>query len=889
MPSSLSVIARAVRRLVALLAGVVLTMSAVLAQQPGLSIADVPDVSQETKTPIKIALKATGAGVKFSVNKVRKGGKPTDTPKNLAVDADTGVVTWTPTPSQAGTYEITVTAKEGKDNEASTTVRITVRPRDVTMIGGEVGKLLKQWYAEGSAAGNVGDFYDNRDRDHSALHRPSFPQLDEVIYSPDDLKVRRDWAAQHTILPHVTFGNSSTSAPVTGGGSNVRMYYTHPRGMTFLYEEYRKNNIYMYPAHHDHHPGHNGKPFYGDVFPANSPYLVTSQGSSGSDQPFMRAVPLTLAAFRPEVKQKLIETGLLMPTIQMILRISNKHLTDPKEYLTGKAHPPVFEGSWVNDLKMIQMAHEMQVGSIPPMIQLRVVEEDRPVAMRDFFDPGIVEVLHDTPAAIARVVRGPKYVRRMVVSAEDSFDANKRPLTYHWAVLRGDAERIKINPLNDAGSRVEILVPYHQRRQVDGHHLKIESNRVDIGAFVHNGTYNSAPGFVTLHTLDNELRTYDDSGKLLDIGYGAGDADLTVTDWNALFDTLASEEKTFGVERLRRGFTAEHRKAIAEVAGEYRTAAAALTAAQATSAQADKARQKAAAELKPLAEKAAAAQKANEKDPTDETLKAYKEAVLLRDAAEDVRKTAEAAYQTAQKGVDAARKTADGILTAKKAGLDAPTKELAEAALSRIRQDATLVAEHAKDVEMLLEAAEAPHKQRVAAARRQLAGLGIMTADGPSKLTPVHTGEKPLAERLTRFEKNMIERFNAELLAALVYPKFVTHNFKVNLVDFRLTTHKYWRDVYRHDAKGNIIGWMRHDGTKSTEFNAAGLVVLDKDDKGRAIKARTVQYELDATIKPPAVRPLKQVPGDQIHYYEYDGDADFIGRVTKMEKVEEKK
>lgn len=889
MLSTIRPAVRAFRRLLVLVGGVLLAMSAALAEQPGLSLAEVPPVSQETKTPIKFTLQATGADVKFSVTKVRKAGKPIEVPRNLQLDPATGIFTWTPAPSQAGTYEVTLTAKEGKDNEASTTVRITVRPREVTTVGGEVGKLLKQWYADGTAAGNIGDFYDNRDRDHSALHRPSFPQLDEVFYSPEDLKTRRDWAAQHTILPHVTFGNSSTSAPVTGGGSNVRMYYTHPRGMAFLYEEYRKNNIYMYPAHHDHHSGHNGKPFYGDVFPANCPYLITSQGSSGSDQPFMRAVPLTLAAFRPEVKQKLIETGLLMPTIQMILRASNKHLTDPKDYLSGKAHPPVFEGSWVNDLKMIQMAHEMQIGSIPPMIQLRAVEEDRAVPGRDYFEPGVSEVLCDTPCAIGRVVRGTRYVRRMVVSAEESVDANKLPLKFHWVVLRGDAERIKINPLNEAGSRVEILVPYHQRRQVDGHHLKIESNRVDIGAFIHNGTYYSAPGLVTFHTLDNELRTYDETGKLLDIGYNAGDADLTVTDWNAVFATLAGADQSLPAQLLQRGFTAEQRKAIAEVADGYRTAAAALSEAQAASALADKARQKAAAELKPLVEKATAAQKANEKDPTDETLRAYKEAALRRADAEDARKAAESAYQAAQKQVEAARKTADGILSQKKPGLDAPVKESVEAVLNRLKQDPALAVAHAKELELLVDSADVPHKQRVASAVRQLGGLGIMETGGGWKLTPIRQGEQPLGQRLTRYEQNAVERFNAELMAALLYPKFVSHNYKVNFVDFRLAANKNWRDVFRHDLTGAIVGWIRYDGVKATEFNAAGQVILEKDDKGRGIKTRTVQYEFDPALRPPSVRLLKQLPGEQIVHYEFDGPNDLTGRVTKMEKAEEGK
>ena len=127
----------------------------------------------------------------------------------------------------------------------------------------------------------------------------------QVMYTDEQRAKRVDWAMQVRLLKPVTFGNSSTSAGVLSSGSNVRSYYAHPRGLPFLYEQYRGNNIYMYPAHHDHHPGHNGKPFYGDVFPANSPYLITSQGSSGSDQPFMHACPSRWPHFGPRSRRSL--------------------------------------------------------------------------------------------------------------------------------------------------------------------------------------------------------------------------------------------------------------------------------------------------------------------------------------------------------------------------------------------------------------------------------------------------------------------------------------------------------------------------------------------------------------------------------------------------------
>jgi len=57
------------------------------------------------------------------------------------------------------------------------------------------------------------------------------------------------------------------------------------------------------------------------------------------------------------------------------------------------------------------------------MVQWKVVEEDQPVAGKDFFEPSAppvlaqhygTEKLADTPAVIARVWRGAGYRRRMV-------------------------------------------------------------------------------------------------------------------------------------------------------------------------------------------------------------------------------------------------------------------------------------------------------------------------------------------------------------------------------------------------------------------------------------------------------------------------------------------
>ena len=135
--------------------------------------------------------------------------------------------------------------------------------------------------------------------------------------------------------------------------------------------------------------------------------------------------------------------------------------------------------------------------------------------------------------------------------------------------------RITIKPRNETGSRVEIRVPYHERRPVEDAPLKIESNRVDIGAFVHNGGYYSAPGFVTFFYLDNEARAYDDKGQLLERGYGYGETELNVTDWNSLFDLLTSDEDTLAVRLLKKPFKAAELAVLHKAGEEHKVAAAA--------------------------------------------------------------------------------------------------------------------------------------------------------------------------------------------------------------------------------------------------------------------------------------------------------------------------
>ncbi|WP_397569082.1 tetratricopeptide repeat protein [Schlesneria sp. T3-172] len=415
-----------------------------------------------------------------------------------------------------------------------------VRQPAVILEHGEVGKRLKKWFAEGTAAGNFGDLYDNCDSDHSNLKYAQFPQLHRIEYKPEILSEIQQGFQHRFLHGGVVIGNSSTSLVSTPlWRSNVRMAYTRPTWITALARQYTLNHLYVYPEHTDHDPGHNGSGGgYGDLFPANTPYVLISQGSSYTDQPFLDALACTLAAFRPEVKKKLVDSGFIAPTLQQIFRSNYKALNNEDEYLTGVAHPSVFDGTLIDPLKMIEAAHAMTETTIPPVVRFRIEQQDRGIVGRDYFDAADREHLFDTACAIARVGRSMQFRRRMIVSARESIDLNGHPLKYQWVVLRGDPSLISLKPLDETGSRADITVAWHPRRKIQPD-SDIESNRVDIGVFAFNGTHWSPPSFITWYFLDNEDREYDESGRILSVSYHGG------TDKGNYADPLIQTPKTW--------------------------------------------------------------------------------------------------------------------------------------------------------------------------------------------------------------------------------------------------------------------------------------------------------------------------------------------------------
>ncbi len=366
-------------------------------------------------------------------------------------------------------------------------------------------RLLRVLMGKDGINGFNNVIYDNRDRGHSLLDPDLYPALTHLKYGPQLKSAALDAGLGGRILfPAVVFGNSSTAvANGPAPRSLPRLAMTHPAWRQITPFLYANNHIYVYPEHLDHDDI--------DLFPVNWPYMIISQGSSKSDKPFLNAIALSLAAMPADTFAFLRDNGLIAPTLQMLLR-RNMHLVETREdYLSGVAHPPVFEGRWIKTGQMVGEASKLRPEDVPPLIQLQVVEEDFETMA------GLArlsEQFLNTPAAIGRIWRSFAWEREMVISAEQTKGPMDQPLTFEWRLLRGDEERVTIEPMGPDGRRAKIRIAWHDpwlQPTVPGKPSKMRrASRVDIGVFASFGGYDSAPAIISIDFPRHQVRQYAD-------------------------------------------------------------------------------------------------------------------------------------------------------------------------------------------------------------------------------------------------------------------------------------------------------------------------------------------------------------------------------------------
>ena len=649
-----------------------------------------------------------------------------------------------------------------------------------------VGRLLEAWEKEKSAAGLQLIQYENRDGQHSPLNLTQYPGLKVFQFSEADKAAGRDKGPANMIRPEPTIGNCSMAAHPTAGGSLTRLYYTQPGGLMFLNQQYLSNNLIIYPEHLDHDPGGNGVGGWGDLFPTNSACVITSQGSSFTDQPFLNAVLTTVAAFDPDVLTLLIRKRMLMPTVQSIFRQSNKMVKTEQDYFTAKAHPVVFDGTQIDEEKMVLTAHGMTRAAIPPVVVLKVVSESESKPGRDYFElPSVTtDKLADTPTVISRIFRSHASTHEMVISSAGTGDLLNRPTQIKCQLLQGDPKLVTIEP-DPATGQFKIRVKWHMPMTTA---TGIRSHRVDIGVFATNGVSVSAPAFVTFYMLPSEVRSYDAAGRVSEIYYAAPNPDIglpvTTTDarWLEVFAAITQKSRDIRSEIMEQAFSDVQRAFLAKLHTGLSARFAAIE------------------KLKP--------------DEKQKDLLAKLQQALDQDLAAALTGTAPEAKGTT-------------------------LRQMIERGFETIASHTPLFTTLQKQIETLAPGSGKPSAPGdLATEVKRLLDLGVLIQEAKGKILTVHP-----QDQLTSGERYQLRALNLTIMSQILYPKALDRSLAPAYVDPRFTTVKPWRDWLRYDAKGDLAGWVRYLGGRTYRFDADGRLLPEGSVKPE--KALPVTYRDD--------------------------------------------
>jgi YD repeat-containing protein len=456
----------------------------------------------------------------------------------------------TTTPGQGGALLVRVAIPAAIPQRALAAMRPDRSP---------AGRRLARLVARGAAAGLLGDVYDNRDRGHSRMRPDHHPALTFSVYGAAARRERLDYGLpDRFVFDAPTLGNSSTA--VTSGPlrrSLPRLAMTRRDGMAALRRLYHANAIYVFPEHRDHDPER------GDLFPANTPYCLITQGSSGSDQPMLKALAQALAALPPDSKAHLRARGLIAPALQILLRQALAEIRGIP-YLDGAAHPTAFDMKSVATEplaeRLIDLAQAMRPTDVPALTQIVVESETAVGPPPEPFASLAAERLLDTPEAVARIAIGPAVLRRYRLRAVLN-ESDGRPGRIVWRVLRGAG--VRLTPLATDGAAVEITAPWQEPTPVPGGG-RLTSTRIDVAAFAETVAGLGPPSFFSVFfPRDRVVKTGPD-GRLLSIdhrrpkdGPYVDPALFPHRDWR---DTLQydTQGRLLGWTRLRDGVETEH-------------------------------------------------------------------------------------------------------------------------------------------------------------------------------------------------------------------------------------------------------------------------------------------------------------------------------------------
>lgn len=331
--------------------------------------------------------------------------------------------------------------------------------------------------AVGSAGGNVGDLYMNRDAGHSRIRVSDFPGLTEVSFDREGRDRKMDLNIPNVVFPYPTFGNASMAFVGTAYWRSIprAIMTTQAISLKTMVKMYRSNQIWAFPSHMDTPPvGTNG-----DVFASITPYWITTAGRSFSDRPYLSAALTASRSMNPQVKRAVVANGMLTPVITTLIRKSLAGVKTEEDYLSPAAHPTAFPPGAVDTNRVRRAAAALTIEKIAPLVQIGV--SAMPVKAKSIH----AELTYATAHAWAFVLRSDDDVREFVIRASGAEE-------YAFVQTHGTGVKAVIERIRPDAAKVTIAKK----------HLS-PTNRIDITVVGRNGATGwGAPSYVSFARMD---------------------------------------------------------------------------------------------------------------------------------------------------------------------------------------------------------------------------------------------------------------------------------------------------------------------------------------------------------------------------------------------------
>lgn len=356
--------------------------------------------------------------------------------------------------------------------------------------GREWVERINQWYREGTAAGLSQDTFRSFDNGHSGIPLNNYPQMQSVapVAAFGSL-----W--ENIFLPRVTMGVQSygvegKSVIEDRSRRMLRAFYesnaTRPAFQRPYRAFYENNFLFVAPAVGSYKAE-------ADTFAFLSPFYVHSIGASGSDSRLLKPLVLASAAFPPELKTRMLRLGLFVPTMMYLFKSSiADDIKSPAAHVPAYALPAEaadgFEGPTPFLDNLLNSAHNLI--HIPPVCRMKLL--DVAIEGGEGHDYGGEAYWEDSIYGFTAALReGQSLVLK--VDLRYSWTDHNLPIEkYHVSLLRGKGT---IEFLNKEKSKLMVRIPWSPtdtRRDF----------RTDILLLVHDGTYYSAPAYISLRHIN---------------------------------------------------------------------------------------------------------------------------------------------------------------------------------------------------------------------------------------------------------------------------------------------------------------------------------------------------------------------------------------------------